>query len=149
MRLIYSDERYNWIPFSRLGIDSADNLTINNNILWLTSVQGTYKMEVSGYKITSVQKITNSYDDAFLKDREGSIWIGTGNEGVKQLISSPFKLYGQPEGLSSNAILATLEDSRGWQWIGTNCEGLNRITPDGSIKLYDVPQGLITTCVPG
>ena len=66
-----------------------------------------------------------------MEDREGSIWIGTRDQGVDRFSSapSPFTIYrnepGDPNSLDQNFAYSLLEDSQEIFWIGT-ANRLNR-----------------------
>lgn len=142
---IFSEEESNWITYRQMGIPSVSSVSVLNNKVWVISRRGTYRIQMDGLEIAGMEKVTTTYDNAVLVDQEGSIWIGTANEGLRQLVLSPFEVRGEAEGLASDAMLAVLEDSQGHRWIGTNCEGLHQITPQGN-RLFDGTDG-ITECV--
>ena len=77
---------------------------------------------------------------AFLQDREGSLWICTG-DGLGQLRDGRATTYGSVEGLSSDIVLPIYEDREGNLWMGTAGGGLNRFR-QGKFTSYTVRQGL-------
>jgi signal transduction histidine kinase/ligand-binding sensor domain-containing protein/ActR/RegA family two-component response regulator len=52
------------------------------------------------------------------EDREGSIWIGTGDSGVMQLKDREFRIYDKGLDLTSEMVYALYENSEGL-WMGT------------------------------
>ncbi len=85
------------------------------------------------------QSLSDNIIRSLLKDKEGNIWIGTGN-GLNKLSASSIR-QGQtkfisykanpkdPSSLSHNYILPLFESSLGEIWIGTFGGGLNRYVP--------------------
>ncbi len=75
-----------------------------------------------------------------LQDKNGFIWIGTG-DGLNRYDGTGFKHYkpapGDTSGLPSSVIVSLFEDSAGFLWMGTNGGGLCRMNPfTGEFKTY-------------
>ncbi|MCK5363727.1 MAG: hypothetical protein KAR22_12195, partial [Gammaproteobacteria bacterium] len=66
-----------------------------------------------------------------LRDREGSLWIATGTQGLHRLATSVFTVYGKPEGLNNSNIYPILEDRNGAIWLGTWGGGVARVDVEG------------------
>jgi ligand-binding sensor domain-containing protein len=75
-------------------------------------------------------------------DRKGSLWVGTGGQGLWRA-RSPVDRSASPErassvtGLLGDGIYALLEDRDGNIWAGTT-EGLNRVTPRTIEQIIDL-----------
>jgi ligand-binding sensor domain-containing protein len=68
------------------------------------------------------------------RDREGSLWVGTDGSGAYRLRANNVLHYSAPADLTNNFIRAFLETRHGDIWVATD-EGVNRITPEGVLKL--------------
>ena len=61
------------------------------------------------------------------KDREGYLWVGTVQSGVRRVSpSGEVDGFGRKDGLSSDEITSLLEDREGNIWIGTVNNGVNQ-----------------------
>jgi ligand-binding sensor domain-containing protein/signal transduction histidine kinase len=77
-----------------------------------------------------------------LRDREGSLWIGTFNEGLVHVHEGRTDVFGLPEGLSSEKGSLLFEDREGSIWVGTG-NGLDRFR-DFAIATFSVDEGLLS-----
>ncbi|HYV13004.1 MAG TPA: two-component regulator propeller domain-containing protein [Pyrinomonadaceae bacterium] len=75
-----------------------------------------------------------------LRDREGSLWIGTYNEGLVHIHQGRTDVFGLSEGLSGEKGSLLFEDREGTIWVGTG-NGLDRFR-DFAITSFSVNQGL-------
>jgi len=80
-----------------------------------------------------------------LRDRHGSLWIGTIDRGLLHVHQGRTDQFTQPDGLSSDSTEDLLEDREGNVWVCTN-NGLDRFR-DFSIITIPVRQGLINSYV--
>ena len=62
-----------------------------------------------------------------LEDDAGDLWFGTAGGGLNRLRDAPFRVFGRPEGLPSDVVLAFREARDGSVWIGTFGAGLARL----------------------
>ena len=93
------------------------------------------------YKFISVRTI---YEDS-----DGTIWLGTNDEGLHKLTLDEQVVYNMQNGLPNNSIRAITRDKSGNLWIGT-AAGVVYLTPDGKIitpqfEPGSVAKGIITT----
>ncbi len=75
-----------------------------------------------------------------LRDRDGSLWIGTLNEGVVHVHRGRTDVFGLSDGLSGEAASRFFEDGEGNVWVATG-SGLDRFR-DFVVATYSVNQGL-------
>ncbi len=81
---------------------------------------------------------------ALLRDREGSIWLGTNASGLHRLKPALFTVYSEPEGIAFRNIYSVYQDRSDALWIGTWGRGLSRLssgrvtnfTPDRGYPLF-------------
>jgi ligand-binding sensor domain-containing protein/signal transduction histidine kinase len=77
---------------------------------------------------------------ALLEDREGSVWVGTGESGLLQIRPRRVEVFGVPEGLRERALFAVMEDRAGALWIGNKNAGLDRMA-DGMVEHFELVVG--------
>ncbi len=65
--------------------------------------------------------------------RDGSLWIGTFNSGLKRYRNGRFRTYTTADGLPSDNIWAIDENPDGSLWLGTLGRGLVLMRPDGGV----------------
>src|SRR5687767_520871 len=75
-----------------------------------------------------------------LRDRHGSLWIGTFNEGIVHVHEGRTDVFGLSRGLSGEGTNALFEDREGNIWIATG-SGLDRFR-DFAVATFSVNQGL-------
>jgi signal transduction histidine kinase/ligand-binding sensor domain-containing protein len=75
-----------------------------------------------------------------LRDRDGSLWIGTYNEGLLHVHEGRTDVFGPSQGLSGETGVVLFEDREGSIWVATG-NGLDRFR-DFAIPTFSVNQGL-------
>ena len=70
-------------------------------------------------------------------DRQGTMWVGTGTEGLIQLRRAAVTTYGRPEGLPSNEVTTVLQRRDGSVWMGTVGGSLVHFR-EGDPRAYDL-----------
>ncbi len=75
-----------------------------------------------------------------LRDRDGSLWIGTFNEGLVHVHDGRTDVFGFSEGLSGEGGRVLFEDREGNIWVAT-ANGLDRFR-DFVVSTFSVNQGL-------
>jgi len=74
-----------------------------------------------------------------LHDRDGSLWIGTFNEGLVHVHQGKTDVFGLSQGLSGEAATVVFEDREGSIWVASG-NGLDRFR-DFAIATFSVNQG--------
>ena len=74
-----------------------------------------------------------------LRDRDGSLWIGTFNEGIVHVHEGRTDVFGLSKGLSGEAASVLFEDREGNIWVASG-SGLDRFR-DFAISTFSVNQG--------
>ena len=77
---------------------------------------------------------------SLLRDRNGSLWIGTKERGLLHVHQGRTDVFAQSDGLSGDCITAFFEDIEGNVWVAT-IGGLDRFR-DYTISTLSVKQGL-------
>jgi len=81
----------------------------------------------------------------FLRDREGSLWIGSQDAGLVHMHQGKVDVYTQVDGLSGDWVQNIFEDREGNIWVATR-KGLDRFR-EYAIPSISVKQGLSSTNV--
>jgi ligand-binding sensor domain-containing protein len=123
----WQNGRLNAIPRSYTG-DTINAIHADGANLWVGGVPGVRLLREGkpqpfpGQNLTATEAVTAIYSD-----REGYLWYGTLQAGVRRL--SPqgvLTSYRHADGLSSDNVTSLLEDREGNMWIGTSV-GLNQL----------------------
>lgn len=77
---------------------------------------------------------------SFLRDRKGSIWIGTSNDGLYRWNGSHVEHYRRSDGLSGDAVNQVFEDREGVIWVATS-HGVDNFR-DVSVLTLSTSEGL-------
>jgi signal transduction histidine kinase/ligand-binding sensor domain-containing protein len=75
-----------------------------------------------------------------LRDRNGSLWVGTAGSGLVHVHGGRTDTFGKPDGLSGETIDQIFEDREGNIWVATS-GGLDRFH-DVAAATYSAPKGL-------
>ncbi|MEM6647355.1 MAG: two-component regulator propeller domain-containing protein, partial [Bacteroidota bacterium] len=75
------------------------------------------------------------------QDAQGSLWIGTNQNGLLRWADGRVQQLDQSTGLTHNRVFALLEDREGSLWIGTEGGGVNRIR-QGKARTFGTREGL-------
>lgn len=78
---------------------------------------------------------------ALFADRERTLWAGTWNGGLTQVLDGPFTVFTKRDGLASESGRTLLEASDGSIWFGAT-GGLATISPTGKVTNLELPPGL-------
>lgn len=71
---------------------------------------------------------------AILLDRDGTLWIGTQDQGLVRIRGASVERFGRINGLSSDFVGQLLEDREGNIWVGTPA-GLDRFREDAVTRV--------------
>lgn len=77
---------------------------------------------------------------ALFRDREGMLWVGTGNRGLYRLRRRLFRMYDTRDGLPADAVTSLCADRTGRVWIGVNGGGLNCWEDGRLTRMTDPPE---------
>src|ERR1700722_1350077 len=77
---------------------------------------------------------------ALLGDRDGGLWIGTLDAGLRHVHNGRVDDFGQADGLSGNSVRGLFEDREGSVWVATD-DGIDRFRPL-AVATYSAKQGV-------
>ena len=80
-----------------------------------------------------------------LRDRDGGLWIGTGERGLVRVHRGHADTFARADGLSGNIISSLFEDREGNIWVATT-GGLDRFR-ELPVRTYTTKQGLTTDAI--
>ncbi|HWI17157.1 MAG TPA: two-component regulator propeller domain-containing protein, partial [Vicinamibacterales bacterium] len=80
----------------------------------------------------------------FLKDAEGSLWIGTDGAGLARVRPTRVISYGIEEGLPASVTASIVQDANGDVWVGSRCGPLAKLGTSGRFEL--APAALRMEC---
>src|SRR5689334_17140980 len=82
---------------------------------------------------------------SLLRDRDGSLWIGTSDRGLVHEHQGRTDLFAQSDGLSGQYVFALFEDREGNLWVATK-DGLDRFR-NFAVARFTVNQGLLNDTI--
>jgi signal transduction histidine kinase/ligand-binding sensor domain-containing protein len=80
-------------------------------------------------------------------DREGALWIGTGDQGVYRYYRNHVDHFDSTQGLSSDYVRGFFEDHEGNLWV-TTAQGVDRFS-DTAVVVFSTTEGLCSAEVDG
>ena len=125
---------------SKILSDHIRNILIDNDSLWLSTLDGLCIINRTGGQITNLKYspenpdgISNSSLHGILKDHSGGYWLATYTGGVNyyhpqnNLFPHFKRILGQKNSINSDVISCFWVDQKGNLWLGTGNGGLNFI----------------------
>jgi hypothetical protein len=85
---------------------------------------------------------SSDWVNALCEDREGNLWVGTGNGGLAMLRTVNVKTLTPPDQWQGRAVLGIAVGADGALWVGTEGAGLYGFH-EGNWTNYDVTSGLM------
>jgi signal transduction histidine kinase/ligand-binding sensor domain-containing protein len=101
----------------------------NPEVLWLTAAANLYRMENGQFTTFSKEQgMPKSLVRSITQDENGTIWIGTENDGLCRLAENRVVCYTTADGLSSNHLGELFIDREKTLWAATTERGIDRIS---------------------
>jgi ligand-binding sensor domain-containing protein len=96
--------------------------------LWLGTYGGLAQFKDGGFiNHTTAQGLAGNRVRSIYEDAEGTLWIGTYDEGLSRFRDGKFFNFRVEQGLPNNGVFQILEDGRGYFWISCN-KGIYRVS---------------------
>ena len=113
-----------------------------NQTLWVGTNEGIYVARRGAYnRCEKVPELSGEDVRTLCQDRFGSVWIGTGADGLFRCTSGKVEHFSTADGLSADYIISLFEDREGNLWAGTFFNGVNELWR-GKFETYSVTEGL-------
>lgn len=118
----------------------ARTLASDGTSLWIGSGRGLYRFDGRVLQPVPHPVLDGSVLTTLTADR-GSVWVGTQERGLFQLVDGEIRSYGSTEGLLSPVVRALRVDRRGNVWVGTSGAGVHRLR-NGTFENLGAAEGL-------
>jgi ligand-binding sensor domain-containing protein/signal transduction histidine kinase len=109
-------------------------LADSNGILWIGTNKGLIRFKGQQTLYTTAQGLSDNVTRPIYEDREGNLWIGTGDSGVCKLTGETVISFTRTEGLPDQGVSRVIEDHQGRIYAVTN-GGLVQITEGKAIAV--------------
>jgi PAS domain S-box-containing protein len=115
--------------------------------IWIVTQKGVFRVAGSHLEpLDPTLLATTIYTRIIYSDREGDLWIGTGDTGLIRLKRRIIRIYTEADGLPNDRVETLLAGHDGTLWVGNNCGGLSKF--DGKrFTTYSEKDGLSNSCV--
>ncbi|TYA84178.1 two-component regulator propeller domain-containing protein [Seonamhaeicola marinus] len=142
--LFFQRVKDNTLVFEKVIEGSFNNILINDNIIWVGTNKGLWRLKMDMANETFKILNTFIYDPkdfnsisknnimSLYRDKTGIIWAGTNGGGVNKYDPNRKEFLHirktlDPKSLSYDKIRSFFEDSNNTLWVGTEGGGLNRL----------------------
>ncbi len=115
------------VPFSVKDVNQTKMYQDRSGALWIPQNFGMWRLDNGKFDFLDKEKGVWGSLHCYLEDDEGTLWIGTAENGIFQFRAGNFTHLTTADGLSSNRIASLLQDREGTIWVGTDNRGLNRL----------------------
>jgi signal transduction histidine kinase/ligand-binding sensor domain-containing protein len=96
--------------------------------LWFGTYGGLVRFKDGKFtSYTTAQGLTGNRVRSIYEDSDGTLWIGTYDDGLSRFRDGKFFNYRTEQGLFNNGVFQILEDQRGYFWISCN-KGIYRVS---------------------
>jgi signal transduction histidine kinase/ligand-binding sensor domain-containing protein len=123
-----------------LGKDGSLWFTPSSGGLYSLGPEGVQRAQDEQAQDPNLTALLRKGVSAVRRSRDGSLWIGLVNSGVRHLSRAGLASYTVAEGLASNSVSSILEGSDGAVWFAT-ANGLTRFS-QGTWKTYRGSEGV-------
>jgi len=134
-----------WRSYGRdqgLGAATVRGLSADRQGRIWAAADRLYLLESADSDRFSLVPVGIHYARRTMQDREGSLWVGTSNEGLFQLRASAFRMLMPEDALFDGNTRAVTVDGRGDIWAALPTNGIGRITPGGSLTSIETGAGV-------
>ena len=124
-------------------------LQAHDGYIWLATNGGLARYDGVSFKtfdVGNTPSMTSNRILSLCEDREGSLWIGTENQGLMRLKDGVFTSYPDVEEIKNRAVAGIIEAREGGLWMAT-ATALVRLK-DGAFTSYTADYGLPARLVP-
>ena len=128
------------------SVPGRPNPTINdliegdNGVFWIATPEGIRQFVNGKFEARPPPAGGQFYPRSLLRDRDGSLWIGTMDQGLRHVHQGKVDVFTSADGLSSDDVHRVFEDREGNIWASTS-EGFDRFH-DFAVSTMSFKQGL-------
>jgi signal transduction histidine kinase/CheY-like chemotaxis protein/ligand-binding sensor domain-containing protein len=98
----------------------------NSRSFWVGTHKGLYRLDIGNTRLEPVAPdVIHGEVNAILRDRQGSLWVGTSTSGLVRISDHKISSYAVQDGLNDRTVLSLFEDQQGSIWVGM-ANGLDR-----------------------
>jgi signal transduction histidine kinase/AraC-like DNA-binding protein len=98
--------------------------------LWFGTDGGLFRLDGGEWRrVTGVDGAPGAPVRAFLRTRDGALWMGTMGDGLVRYDGRGFVRVTVDDGLPFDMVRSLYQDADGWLWVGTEGRGLARLDP--------------------
>ena len=99
-----------------------------HSVLWFGTFGGLARLEDGRFtSFTTADGLAGNRVRSILEDADGTLWIGTYDDGLSRFRDGKFFNYRTEQGLFNNGVFQILEDRHGYFWISSN-KGIYRVS---------------------
>ena len=161
------DKTQKFISFMPLNFGPTYTVQNEDNVLWIGSETGLFKLHISGKKVEVIKAFSGKYIRSLKFEGQDKIWVTTYDSGFYLYDIALHKATAFPLDLQKNLLSShyIAEDKNGYLWIPTN-KGLYQCSKDNLMRFaagktknvyyqhYDMTDGFLTNefnggCQPG
>lgn len=129
---------------SNLQTASILAITGNKNQLWITSLEGVWKFQLSTNKFepfNTTSATGSAYIYYALEDSKGRVWFATDGRGITVWQDGSYRSFREKDGLNAKVIYSLAEDKKGNIWCNTLNNGIYKYDGIAFIH-YGIEEGL-------
>jgi signal transduction histidine kinase/ligand-binding sensor domain-containing protein/CheY-like chemotaxis protein/HPt (histidine-containing phosphotransfer) domain-containing protein len=128
-------------PFNLHGDGAYALAADSGHSFWVGTHKGLFRLDAENGKLEPVARdAIHGEVNAILKDRQGSLWIGTSTSGLVRIANHKTSTYTVSGGLNDKTVLSLFEDRQGSIWVGM-ANGLDRFR-DAKFTTIGAKEGL-------
>ncbi len=128
------------------GIVVNDALQLEDDT-WLVATErvGLLRLDAQWRSLGHVDGLERGQVMRLFRSDDGQVWVGTGNSGMRRLVTPTARALALPAELTGQSVAALTDDADGGVWVSVPCRGVVRMRRGQ--RTHHVVAGLRNTCV--
>jgi signal transduction histidine kinase/DNA-binding response OmpR family regulator len=116
--LLYNNE------ILKLGNEYKDFIVDGKSILWVATLSGLYKYDISDKKLVHINGLSEGFNFSLIslmQNKDHELWLGSYNSGliIFNTQNYSFRIISEKKGLSNNTVASITKDLNGLIWVAT------------------------------